>query len=193
MIKSAHWLELQLSINLNLVQFNVKHHKDGIYFLGYWIWHKKKWNIDEQKRSCLNFSIPLRLLVLKFTLKGFFHLTKKSKKKKIVARRQDKWLFLKSDWEIIDKFNKIINRIKNYYAGSTEQSVLNFFWYLMKKSCALTLAHRNNKKNAYWAFKKYGKELTIKKDQNKRLLSLKNPKPSSSTWFNDDRGNLNDI
>jgi hypothetical protein len=49
----------------------------------------------------------------------------------------------------------------------------------MKKSCALTLAHRNNKRNAHWAFKKYGQELAIKNHENK-IIFLKEPKPSSS-------------
>jgi hypothetical protein len=198
LVQCAHWLKLYLNVNLNLLKYDIKHHKNGIHFLEYWIWHKTKsnfnWkNLKKITKPYLNFSVPLKQLILKFALKGFFHLTKWGKKKRFVGKRQDKWLFLKSDSDVIRKFNDVINEIKNYYAGSTQQHSLNHFWYLMKKSCALTLAHRNNKKSASWAFNKYGKELSIKNHKNKKIIFLKNPKSSSSKWFNNNRSNVNNI
>jgi hypothetical protein len=75
----------------------------------------------------------------------------KAKKKsahKFVGRRQDRWLFLKSDAAVVYRFNEVLRRVSNYYSGSTQQSILSRLYYVLKKSAALTIAHRNSKKYA---------------------------------------------
>lgn len=71
--------------------------------------------------------IPVEKLFARFCEKGFFQLAKKGKQTKYVGRRQDKWLFLKTDQEIIQRFNSVIRGIDNYYKGSSQQSVLAEF------------------------------------------------------------------
>jgi hypothetical protein len=55
----------------------------------------------------------------------------------------------------------------------------------LRKSAALTLAHRHKKKSTWWAFKKFGKDLTIiyKNKKNKELsVKLEIPNASKVSW-----------
>jgi hypothetical protein len=56
----------------------------------------------------------------------------------------------------------ILRKISNYYSGSTQQSVLSQIYYVFKNSAALTIAHRNSKKYAVWALRRYGKDIAVK-------------------------------
>ena len=67
----------------------------------------------------------------------------------MVGRRQDKWLFLPSDQDVIYRFNAVIRGINGYYSGSTQKSVLSRFYFALRKSAALTLAHRHKKKSTW--------------------------------------------
>lgn len=99
---------------------------------------------------------------------------------------------------MIHHFNSIIKSIKNYYSGSTQQNVLNKFYFTLRKSAALTLAHRHKRKSAWWSFKKFGKDLTIVyKNKEKKELSVKFKIPIASKiiWnINSNKySNTNDI
>jgi len=48
----------------------------------------------------------------------------------------------------MQRYNKVIRGIANYYTGSSQKSVLDRFWHTMKRSAALTLAHRKKKRSA---------------------------------------------
>jgi hypothetical protein len=69
--------------------------------------------------------------------------------------------------------------------GSTQQSVLSRFYFALRKSAALTLAHRHKKKSVWWAFKKFGKDLNIiyKNKKNKELsVKFLMPKAQKVKW-----------
>lgn len=90
-----------------------------------------------------------------------------------------------SDQDVIFRFNAVVKGIKNYYSGSTQQSVLRKFYFVLRKSAALTLAHRHKKKSTWWAFKKFGKDLTIvyKNKKNKELsVKFEIPSVSNVSW-----------
>lgn len=70
-------------------------------------------------------------------------------------------MFLKNAYEIIYRFNLIVRRVECYYDGVSQKNALVKFWHLLKRSAALTLAHKFNKKNVSWAFYKFGKNLTV--------------------------------
>jgi hypothetical protein len=75
----------------------------------------------------------------------------KSKKKftnKYVGKRQNNWLFLSNDNEILSKYNNVLKNITFYYSGSTQQEILNKLYFSFKKSLLLTIANRNFKKYA---------------------------------------------
>jgi hypothetical protein len=52
---------------------------------------------------------------------------------------------------------------------------LSELYYALKRSAALTIAHRNSKRNANWTFERYGKDMVIKsttKDGKKNVVKL---------------------
>ena len=153
----SHFTDLYLGMKLHSEKSGVKHHEKGVLFLGYKIWKKYglnvKFGIDSVgatrriEGSRLNFSVPLDKLFSRFTERGFFMKAKWGLKNRMVGRRQDKWLFLPSDKDVIIRFNAVLQGIKAYYSGSTQQSVLSRFYFALRKSAALTLAHRHKKKS----------------------------------------------
>jgi hypothetical protein len=75
---------------------------------------------------------------------------------------------------VLQKFNEITRGLANYYVGSCCFASLIEVYYLLKRSAALTLAHRHKKRTAKWAFEKWGKELVVQKVRlNKRKEQLK--------------------
>jgi hypothetical protein len=55
----------------------------------------------------------------------------------------------------------------------------------LRKSAALSIAHRHKKKSTWWAFKKFGKDLTIEytnKKKKKISVKLEIPKTSKVKW-----------
>ncbi|NNE32679.1 MAG: hypothetical protein HKN40_09940 [Winogradskyella sp.] len=195
LIHISHFANRFLGMKLHTEKSGVKHHKKGVIFLGYKIWKKYglnvKFGIDSVgatrriEGSRLNFSIPLERLFTRYAERGFFMKAKWGSPDRLVGRRQDKWLFLPSDQDVIHRFNAVIRGIKNYYSGSTQQSVLSRFFFALRKSAALTLAHRHKKKSTWWAFKKYGKDLTIvytNKKKNEVTVKLEIPRASKVEW-----------
>lgn len=59
----------------------------------------------------------------------------------------------------------------------------------MKRSAALTLAHKNKKRSAKWAFDKFGTGLTVINKKNGKKVSLLMPKVGGKIKFS--AGNLN--
>ena len=168
------WFLCKLEVNPNKVE--ITHHKKRVLFLGYTIKShydlNLKWNKDRGQRVVgitLKLGIPLERLLTRFANKGFFQMACKGKAHKLVARRQDKWLFMK-DVDIIKRFNSIVRGISNYYGLSFHLYVLYELFYNLRRSCALTLAHRHKKRYANWAFGKYGKNLEVMcKNSNKPI------------------------
>lgn len=159
LISISHFADRYLGMKLHTEKSGVKHHEKGVLFLGYKIWKKyglnTKFGIDSVgatrriEGSRLNFSVPLERLFSRFAERGFFMKAKWGSKDRMVGRRQDKWLFLPSDQDVIHRFNSVLYGIKNYYAGSTQQSVLSRFYFTLRKSAALTLAHRHKKRSVW--------------------------------------------
>lgn len=203
----SHFLELLLGMRLNNKKTRVRHHEKGVHFLGYKIW-KKYGRIDKKKTEgflnyikCnkfarLNFTVPLEKLFLFYLHKGFVMKAKKKSANKFVGRRQDKWLFLKDDAAVVHRFNDILRKISDYYSGSTQQGILSRVYYALKKSAALTIAHRNSKRNASWTLRKYGKDITIKtqyKNSNSAIVRLLIPKAGKVKWHTTNKGQLKNL
>lgn len=171
-----------LGMVLNVNKTHVKHHEKGTLFLGYHIYgnygFNVKWKKDKSQRVgdvVLKFAIPLERLFQRFADRGFFQLIKTKKSSKFVGRRVDKWLFLKNEYEIILRFNSVVRGIQYYYSGSTYRSTLDRFWHAMRRSAALTLAHKFKKRSAKWAFSKFGSELTVVNPKNGTKTKLLMP------------------
>jgi len=159
-----------LGMVLNVEKSKVKHHEKGTLFLGYHIYGDYGLNVKRGKdkilRVILKFAIPLERLFQRFMDRGFFQIVKTKKKFEFVGKRVDNWLFLKNEYEIIRRFNRVVRGIQYYYAGSTYRGTLDRFWQAIKRSAALTLAHKFKKKSAKWAFSKFGSDLIVVNPKN---------------------------
>jgi len=197
--KTLSWISLvsdSLGMKLNIEKTNVKHHEKGTLFLGFHIYGNYGFNVKWAKEKSqrigdvvLKFAVPLERLFQRFTDRDFFQLIKTRKSSKYVGRRQDKWLFLNTDYEIILRYNSVIRGIQYYYSCSTYRSVLDRFWHTMRRSAALTLAHKHKKRSAKWAFSKFGNELTVTNTKNGKTIKLLMPKSGGKIKFNE--GQLN--
>jgi len=63
--------------------------------------------------------------------------------------------------EVVSRFRKIFKNLKTYYSSSSSCSSLYEILYLLKRSCALTLAHRHKLTSAKKAFDRWGPDLTV--------------------------------
>lgn len=136
----------------------MKHHEKGTLFLGFKIYGNYGFKVKQQTNkdgstqrvedSVLKFGVPLERLFERFAYRGFFTKVKNKKSEKFVGRRVDKWLFLNNEYDIIQRFNSVVRGIQYYYSCSTYRSVLNRFWHNLKRSAALTIAHKNKKRSA---------------------------------------------
>lgn len=179
----SNFVGARLGMTFNLDKSGVKHHEKGVMFLGYHIWGKyglnQKYTAGKGQRIgdvILKFSIPLHKLFVRYAERGFFQIGKDTKNTRYVGRRQDKWLFLETDYEVINRFNTVVRGISNYYSASSQKGILDRFWEVMNRSAALTIAHRHKKRSAKWAYDKFGKELMVKHPKNdKKIISLLRP------------------
>lgn len=87
-----------------------------------------------------------------------------------------------SDVDIVKRYNAVVKGISNYYSLSTRQSVLYELFYFLRRSCALTLAHKHKKKYAKWAFDKYGEDLRIVVDSSKEPIGFYLPSISKDSY-----------
>jgi group II intron reverse transcriptase/maturase len=164
----AAFLELDLHMLLHKDKSGIRHHEEGTLFLGYHLLGnyegRSHFRPEQQRRtrsSNVNFEVPLRRLLKKYAEKGFLTVAKKGNNVKYVARRVDKFLMLPSDLEVVRRFNAVARGIAEYYSGAGHPSILGELWHVLKRSLALTLAHRHQNKTATSAFTRWGRDLTV--------------------------------
>ena len=166
----AYFLESELELRINIEKSGIKHHEDGVIYLGYHLHGRFESKLkfteegqitQRQKSNWIKFGIPVFKLIKRYSDKGFFQKARKGNQDKYVARRVDKWLFLPSDVEIVKRFNATARGLAEYYSGSKYPSALNEFWSMLKRSLALTLAHRHKLKSARKALNKWGNNLQV--------------------------------
>src|SRR5690349_7912745 len=120
-------------------------------FLGYSVVKHKDFN-----KFSFVLKFPLISLLRRYCSLGFFRIAKLGKQTRYVARRQDRFLFIKKDFFIIQCFFNIFRAMNFYYVNLDYKGSLGVFLLLLKKSAALTLAHRHQLKKASQAFTKWG-------------------------------------
>ncbi len=186
----SNTLSFMSKLELNIDKSNVKHHEKGTLFLGYMISGNYglnlKWSKGNRQRVgmvTLKYGVPLLNLLEKYTEKGFLQRSAKTKSNRFVGRRQDKWLFLKSDKEVIDRYNTVIRGIVYYYSASTQKSVLDRFWTALRQSAMLTIAHRHKKRSASWARERYGKDLKVTCLESEKTSTLLRPLSDKKVVF----------
>ena len=77
------------------------------------------------------------------------------------SRRKPEWTVL-SDYEIVQRFNYVIRGLANYYIMVRDVSLINKYSYLLRFSCAHTLANKHNL-SLTKTFKRYGNLITVMK------------------------------
>lgn len=107
--------------------------------------------------------IPVDKLLAKLSAEGF--LKNYAPGKKIIPSAKTSWIFL-SHQDIVSRYNMLTRGLLNYYAIATNRyafhSIINF---IMRHSCAKTLARKFNLRTRAKVFAKFGKDLTAAEAQ----------------------------
>lgn len=157
----------------------------GMY-LRYYKHHKLKWRKDgstadeitvqvpalqAQAINTVHFRAPIDKMLKKLVDKG---LAKRKTDGTVRATAYLKYCMLE-DEKIVSRFTAVIRGILNYYSCVNKRSDLWKVFAILRKSCALTLAHKHKINSAARVFSKYGPNLTVRK-LGKEVSSLFYPK-----------------
>ena len=121
----------------------------------------KKLSKQPLKLKRLKFFIPIKYIILQLFLRGYITRCKNSRFFR--ARYQKKYSNF-NEFDIVKKFSILIFDLWNYYNSFGCKNNLWKVIYLLRKSCALTLANKFKLKSAATIYKRFGKNLTIYKN-----------------------------
>ena len=164
-------LELQLSPDQ---MFITNLHKNWVYFLDFRLKVQKKEKqikkihpTNTRKISDIIITIDIKRLRLRLRSFSFLHHKKSNK-----SMHQPSWTAL-PDYQIIQKYRKIIIEIFNDYQDIvTVDDELNWVYYIIRTSCAKTLAMKYKTRTINKIFKKYGSDLKVLHPTNQRQLQF---------------------
>jgi hypothetical protein len=112
--------------------------------------------------------VPLEIIVKKLKEQGICRIFS-FRNRQIIPTRKTCWVFLDID-VIIKKYNYLWNGILNYYSFAYNRSQLNFIQYLLLHSAACTLMNKLKLSSRAKVFKKFGRELIVKKEDQKNSV-----------------------
>lgn len=163
----------------------------GIRYLGmylrYYTHNKIEWRKDGKatgkpenglphlKAQAINnvqFRAPIDLMLKRLIEKG---LAKKRKDGTARGTAYIKWSMLE-DEKIVSRYSSIIRGLLNYYSCINKRSELWKVFAVLRKSCALTLAHKHKMTSAARVYARYGPALTIRNNLGIEQASLFYPK-----------------
>lgn len=110
--------------------------------------------LNQLKPRAVSIAAPMKTLVDKLALKGFYNLKGK-------PCGNPKMVHL-SDAEIVECYSSIIYGYLNYYKPADNLSTVKGLAIGLKESCARTLARKHNK-TLKWVYKNYTEDITVKK------------------------------
>lgn len=196
--KEAQRIFDSIQEKLKELKFDINKEKSKIYhsnernikylgmFLRYFEHHKIKFrkdgNIEDpitkqvphlqaQAINTVHFRAPIILMLNKLVNKGLAKLRKDGTTR---ATAYIKYSMLE-DEKIVSRYSAIIRGILNYYSCINRRSDLWKVFAILRKSCALTLAHKHKINSAARVYAKYGPNLTVRK-LGKEVASLFYPK-----------------
>lgn len=115
------------------------------------------------------FHVPIRALIKKLVVCGYFKWTEKTKGK---ARPTVRKNLINLDHQIIIlNYNSVINGLLNYYSFADNKKSLGGIVHGLKCSCALTLALKYKLRTAAKAYKKFKKDLADPESKTKLHIS----------------------
>ena len=156
-------------------------------FLGYEIYLPKKKGlcvfINKGTRTIrrtnpvLRFDIPLDRLLSRMIDRGY--IVRNEKGIRPISKQSYSTL---EDETIVSHFRAVWIGLSNYYSGCTNLGKLQYIYYLLKFSCAMTLAHRH-RMSVRSVFTKYTKELKVHKNKGSNSTDSKIVTfPNRTTW-----------
>jgi group II intron reverse transcriptase/maturase len=190
--KIKEFLEINLNLTLSIEKSKITHStKDSALFLGYRIHgtplskmpvrYNKLGNLT-RRATRMQLDGPIDRIVKRLHEKGFA-------KKSGNPTRNGKFIHL-NVYDMIEHFKSIERGILNYYGlASNYGRVAARVHYILKYSCALTIASKMRLKTLRRVFRKYGRNLIVKTDGGKTTsypsISYKKPNklrlPSGTT------------
>ena len=115
--------------------------------------------LQAQAINTVHFRAPIDKMLSKLVDKG---LAKRRKDCTIRATGYLKYSMLE-DEKIVKRFSAMIRGTLNYYSCINKRSDLWKVFAILRKSCALTLAHKHKLNSAARVYAKFGQNLTIRK------------------------------
>ena len=167
--KLETFLKTDLALQLSPDQMIITNlHKNWAYFLDFKLKvQKKEKQINTKKISDIIITIDIKRLRLCLRSFRFLHHKKFNK-----SMHQSSWTAL-SDYQIIQKYRKIIIEIFNDYQDIvTVDDELNWIYYIIRTSCAKTLAMKYKTRTINKIFKKYGSHLKVLHPNNQIQLQF---------------------
>ncbi len=124
-------------------------------------------NLPKVNDSKLKFYMPFQDILLKLAKLGFFDKTDSGK---IKPKSIPKFIYLDHS-SILQKYNSILIQFFNYFSVAHNASKLHQIAFILKHSCAKTLARKFNLKTRNFTFRKFGPDLAFK-DKNHTIAFL---------------------
>jgi group II intron reverse transcriptase/maturase len=132
---------------------------------------KQTHHLQAQAINTVHFRAPIDKMLKKLVDKG---LAKYRKDKTVRGTAFIKYSMFE-DEQIVTRFSAIIRGINNYYSCINRRSDLWKVFAVLRKTCALTIAHKHKINSAARVYAKYGPNLAISK-MGKKVTSLFYPK-----------------
>lgn len=132
---------------------------------------KQTHHLQAQAINTVHFRAPIDKMLKKLVDKG---LAKYRKDKTVRGTAYIKYSMFE-DEQIVTRFSAIIRGINNYYSCINRRSDLWKVFAVLRKTCALTIAHKHKINSAARVYAKYGPNLAISK-MGKKVTSLFYPK-----------------
>lgn len=119
---------------------------------------KSSKSLPKVNDSKLKFYIPFQKILHKLAKQGFFDKTDSGK---IKPKSIPKFIYLDHS-SILQKYNSILKEFFNYYSVAHNASKLDQIAFILKHSCAKTLARKFNLRTRNFTFRKFGPDLAFK-------------------------------
>lgn len=129
----------------------------------------------------LKFYLPFQEIMTKLSEKGFMR-PYRTGSGDITPTGVNKWIFLDHE-SILQRYNAIIRGYQNYYGPANNVNKLHHINFILKHSCAKTLARKYRLRSRNKVFRKFGPNLTCKLE-NGKSVSLAITKTQKYQGFN---------
>ncbi len=181
----TQFLNTNLNLTLDQDKTQVSRLEDGFNYLGFTVKSSKPKSM-KYKRIMRKTIKENKIIYTRYLMRTTSRKIKLTPdKKKILSnliiqkfcRKKDQMPIAKKSWiilepyELILKYRQIMIGLYNYYKNCDLLSAIHYAFYILKYSCAKTLARRKKKPLGY-IFRTYGKNLTIKHKIQDKTITL---------------------